>query len=231
MALAALIFGANNRSEFSDPTTGKAVLTVDVTIRSQHSSNASISKRELEDGSQISDHMVVDPEMLVIEGVISETPLTFFNSIAQSAIGGGASLLSKTRGAGAAAAAGILGGALLGVINGSRAQNAYETMVSLQKQRILFDMVTGLKSYKNMALTSVVANRSREIGKAIQFSATMEEVIFATSQLITLSESQMLGNAGARATSSTNLGKQTTSAASDETSNNGSILFNIFENF
>lgn len=228
MALASLIFGGNTRTTFKSSGIDKVILTVDATIRSTHSAGSTLTKRELEKGAQINDHLVTSPESVVIEGVISETPLDTFSSIFSSGVGLGASAASQALGLGAATAAGVLGGALLSKINGSRAENAFKIMTDMQKNRTKFDLVTGLKSYKDMILTSVVANRSASIGKAIQFTATIEQVVFVTSALIKLGEGDMLGSIGASAAGSTNLGKQATSAAGSDTSNNGSILFNLF---
>ena len=231
MALASIIFGGNSRTEMKDPDTGKSIFTIDATIKSSHSSTASITKRELEEGGVINDHMIVDPESVVLEGIVSETPLDTLNALAASSIGAGASLLSKTNGAGAALAAGVFGGALLGAINGQRSVNAYELMVQMQRKRMLFSLVTGLKNYSNMMLTSVVANRAASIGKAMTFTATIEQITFVSSKLISLGEAQMLGGIGASASGSTNLGKQTASSAGSDTSENGSILYKAFGGF
>jgi ABC-type protease/lipase transport system fused ATPase/permease subunit len=230
MGLASLIFGGNTRTELKAPGTGKAVLTVDATIRAAHSAGATITKRELEKGAQVNDHMTTAPESVGIEGIISETPLDLLNSIGGAAVGAAASLASQA-GLGAAAATGILGGSLLGAINGARTVNAFDLMVQLQKKRILFDLVTGLRNYQNMMLTAVTANRSAQIGKAIQFTATMEQITFVTSALISLGEGDMLGDIGASASGATNLGKQATSAAGADTSSNGSLLFQAFGGF
>lgn len=227
MALASLIFGGNTRTEFKAPGSGSVVLTIDATIRSEHTARATLTRRELEKGAQINDHLVTSPESVVIEGVISETPLDFLSSILSAGVGAAASLASQA-GLGAAAATGLLGGSLMGAVNGSRTVNSFELMTQLQKKRIKFDLVTGLKNYKDMILTSVVANRSASIGKAIQFTATIEQVVFVTSALIKLGEGDMSGSIGASAAGSTNLGKQAASPAGADTSNNGSILFNLF---
>lgn len=227
MGLAAIIFGANSRTEFKAPESGLGVMTVDATISSIHSAGASLTKRELEDGSDVSDHMTTSPEGVVIKGVISETPLDLFTSLAGSAIGAAASLASQA-GLGAAAGVGILGGSLLSSVNGSRTVNSYEFMVQLQQKRIKFDLVTGLKSYTNMVLTSVQAERSAKIGKAIHFTATIEKVTFVTSKLISLGEASMLGQVASSAAGQTDLGKQASSVAGSDTSSNGSILFNLF---
>jgi hypothetical protein len=225
MGLASLIFGGNTRTEFKDGTTGSAVLTIDATISSTHTSGAQLTQKELEKGSHVNDHMVTQPEGVILKGIVSETPLDLFTSLAGSAIGAAASLASQA-GTGAAAAVGILGGSLLGAVNGSRSANAYEIMTQLQQKRVKFDLVTGLKSYKDMVITNVSAERSSQIGQAIQFTATITKITFVTSELISLGEANMLD--AASGASNTNLGKQATSAAGDSTSSNGSILFNIF---
>jgi len=233
MALASLIFGGNSRSQFKTGSdvkgaASKVFLTIDATIKSTHTSTASITKRELEEGVQINDHMIVDPDSVSIDGVVSETPLDFFGSLASSAVGASASMMSQQLGAGAVAATGVLGGAILNAINGSRAKNAYQQMTDLQKNRTLFDFVTGLKSYKNMMLTSFVATRTAKIGKSMEFTATMEKVTFVSSEIVTLGEKDIAGLAGSSAAGSTNLGKQTASVANTDTSSNGSLLFKAF---
>lgn len=236
MALASLIFGGNSRSQFKtgadvSEDAAKIFLTVDATIKSTHTSTASITKRELEEGAQVNDHMIVDPDNVSIDGVISETPLDLFSSLASSSIGAGASMLSQQHGAGAAAATGILGGALMGLISGNRVKDGYQALKELQKNRIKFDFVTGLESYKDMMLTSLVATRTAKIGKAIEFTATMEKITFVSSQIITLGEKDIAGLAGTSAAGATNLGKQTASGAGSDTASNGSLLFKAFGGF
>jgi len=77
-----------------------------------------------------------------------------------------------------------------------------------------------------MVLTNLSANQSSQIGDAMQFTATLSHVRFVSSSLISLSEADLGGIAGAAG--ATNLGKQAAGAASSATSSNGSILFSLF---
>lgn len=230
MALVSLLFGKNSRTEFQEQKDSKVALTIDATLSSTHTASATITKRELEKGSQVNDHMVVNPEGVQLVGVVSETPLDLFSSLAGSSIGAAASLASQA-GLGAGLATGLLGANLLGQVNGARARNAFEFMVQAQKQRKLFDLVTGLKNYKNMMITNVVANRSAKIGQAMEFTATIEQITFVSSDFLDLTEGDIAGAIGASAGSNTDLGKQASKIAGDDTSNTGSILFNVLGGF
>jgi len=241
MGLASLLFGTNNRTEFKAALNisgislsglighipGKGILTVDATIRSSHTSNATLTVRELESGATINDHLLTKPEQLTIEGVISETPLDLLSSLIGSGVGLLASEASKkAAGTGAATAVGVIGGLVLSQINGNRASDGFKIMQDLQLNRTKFDIVTGLKNYRDMVMVSITANRSAQIGKAIQFTAVMEKVTFVTSSLI---EAAANAAADAVADAATDVGKQAATTASDSTSENSTILYSALD--
>lgn len=51
-------------------------LTIEATLSENHSASSNITKYTVENGSNISDHIVNEPETITIEGFISNTPLS-----------------------------------------------------------------------------------------------------------------------------------------------------------
>jgi hypothetical protein len=55
---------------------------LDVTIREEHRYSSRVTNYPVEDGSNLSDHIINDPPIVTLEGIVTDTPLailTFFN--------------------------------------------------------------------------------------------------------------------------------------------------------
>lgn len=135
-------------------------ITVDAAVREVHESSCEITENEVEEGADVSDHVQMRPKTLMIEGIITDTPVTF--SVINAATG-----LIDT-------AASIFG-------NSSRSKDAYDQLLELQEKRQPFQAVTGLKVYDNMILKRLSVPRTARTGNAIHFTAMMQQILVARS--------------------------------------------------
>jgi len=132
----------------------KAVLgtfRLDVSLQETHSMDAEVTDNPVEDGTLVSDHIILKPQALNIEGLVTETPIRFLSGIRDALSDSGV----------------------------PRVQTADQKMQELYKTREPFDVMTGLREYKNMVLTSYVVNRAPARGMSLRFTATMREIKFA----------------------------------------------------
>lgn len=57
------------------------------------------------------------------------------------------------------------------------ADDAYKSLVTLQRSRETFDVVTGINVYKNMMLQSLSIPREASDGKSLRFNAVLKEIL------------------------------------------------------
>lgn len=58
-----------------------AGIELDATIREEHSKKNVVTDHAIEDGSMVSDHIYSEPDTLIIEGEISDTPIAIFGGL------------------------------------------------------------------------------------------------------------------------------------------------------
>jgi len=66
-----------------------------------------------------------------------------------------------------------------------RAKEAWNDLLELQITREPFTLVQGLKEYNNVVILSLSENQNKETANGLFFTATMKEIIFVGSEIIT----------------------------------------------
>lgn len=66
----------------------------------------------------------------------------------------------------------------------SRSRRAYELLLALQKRAEPFDVVTGLKVYKNMVCLNLRAEQDKDSSFILGFTAELREVIIVSTQVV-----------------------------------------------
>ena len=149
-------------------------LALDALISEAPEYPATPTQSPVEDATTINDHVQLKPIKLNIHGIVTNSPIgvravqNFFSPTPTATTEGGPI-------AGAEQAIGRAD---------SPAIKAHNWLVNLWKNRIPFDFVGGLGIYKTMVLTNYAPINSAEKGDALQFSATMEQVIVVSTQLL-----------------------------------------------
>jgi hypothetical protein len=193
-----------------------SVLKVDATIQETHVSSVDISEHPIEDGSNVDDHITIKPKEITINGIVTDTPFTSAAQIGGLITSGAVALGSKLGSVGGLVGAGV--GATIGGMIGlsqNRAKDGFAFLQELQDQKQIFDVVTGLKLYKNMVLVNLSIPRTNQTGKAINFTATMKSINVVAAEVINIPEAAIKSDVSASATAKQNLGRSTKKALSE----------------
>lgn len=120
--------------------TSIAGIVLDAVLTEDHTYNSRVTNYPIEKGLIISDHIINEPDVLHITGVISDTPINvlapFNNSI-----------------------------------------NAFNQLVQIHNRRERITVVTGIKVYTDMVITSLNVPRNIQSGQSLTFVLDMQKVI------------------------------------------------------
>jgi hypothetical protein len=166
-----------------------ALVEFDASVTETHKDETEVTGFPVEDGAEISDHIRKLPSSIEVEGVISNTPIIFLASLqATSPVIGD---LKPTL---------------------DRVETGYAKLREFQIAGILVDVITSLRSYKNMALTSISVTRDQRTGNILSSILSLREVMVATAMSVDLPTPEDVGNKKAK-----NKGKSSTQAAGGST--------------
>ena len=162
MALMSLILGRKKPVKID-------VLTLDAAITESHEFNNQVTQFPIENGAVISDHVIEQPEILTIEGFVTNSPVTFLGKIDP---------FNK-------------GTPIPGT--GKRTENALTILLDLhngkynvstkKKDRKLIDIVTGLMVHTDMVFVSLTFPRSATTGDTLAFTAKFQHIQVARSEV------------------------------------------------
>lgn len=146
---------------------------VEIELVSQHRHRFDnlVTSHPVEDGTPISDHIVNLPVVLDIEGVVSDTPLSFAASLATGAAG----LIGEDLGIDPTVVAGA--SALIGAGLPGKSKLFYQQLVALYASRTKFEFISGINTYSNMTFRTLEFIKQKEDGRSIRFKAQIAELI------------------------------------------------------
>ncbi len=144
-----------------DQETETLILTLDASLSETHAQEAEATDHPVESGSNITDHVRPKPQMLTLEGLISNTPIVnpFTGSFAQ--------------------------GPFLPDQPGS-AEAAHFALKQRLQAGATHIIQTKLDTYSNMLLISKNEPRSAQIGDALQFTLIFKEIRIVFNQTVTV---------------------------------------------
>lgn len=203
MALVALITGSRKiqttvnrivpikQTDGTTENTRFLAFQLDATVNEQFQAEAEPTQNPVEQGVDITDHIILKPKKLTIQGLVSETPITVGAQIQGLATGVAAAVGSQLAGplgstiaaVGGSFAGKTLAGAL-GQSTGRSLQDMVEEFEHIRQTRMPIEIVTGLKVYQDMVLISYQVTRDPKIGRAFQCSLVFQEIRFANSRLV-----------------------------------------------
>lgn len=140
---------------------GVAALELDAAITVSPKAEVQVTDHPVEKGGDVSDHARNKPEMLTIEGLISNTPITRDQG---SRIVTSQGVQFETT-ALADNPAGVSG----------YAETAFEILLGMRGKYLT--VATERRTYKNMLLTSVEAPQDARTGDVLRFIATFKQII------------------------------------------------------
>lgn len=158
----------------------------DAALSETHRKSNEVTAHPVEAGVDVVDHIRPLPEEIEISGVVSDTPLVYLPSLrAPSPITDDLTHPSD------------------------RADIAYWELNRIMDEGELIDVITKLREYENMAITSFTVDRDAATGNVLNASLSLRQVVTVESQTVAAPEPVDKGN-----TKSKSLGKKTAATAS-----------------
>lgn len=195
-------------------------LQLDATVSENHTRTATITQNEIEDGSKVSDNVVLGNEKFEITGLISEAPFSRSNIL---------DIASQVQNQGFQALNDAIGSIGSGVLSSAAASVkriiALTQLESFWKNKIPFTVLTGLKKYENVLINEISIPVNAKDGKSLRFTVRCESVRIVESQTVSIPES--VTEAGA--TAKQGLGKKAAQEAASSEEGQASILFNLYK--
>lgn len=141
-------------------------IELDAAISISHRAEVEVTQHPVEKGADIADHLRPKPEIVTIEGVVSNTPINVTQQTrAVEFVGTGFRAEFQTT-AREEQPFGVPG----------YAEEAYAKLRDIKDNRELVTIVTPLKTYENMALTSLEIPQDAKTGDSLRFTATFQNV-------------------------------------------------------
>lgn len=166
----------------------KELLQVDATLTEGHGFSSKVTSHPVEDGSEISDHVIKSPRVLTITGIISDNPFSVSSASTEGIDGvegnvvgnGGKTEVSKRTSK--------IGSPLLASLSPSSevklSKTAMEIFESIYEEKLLLTIITGLRTYSNMVMENFSVDRNSRTANSLSFSASFKEVFIAVSEVI-----------------------------------------------
>jgi len=195
-------------------------LQLDATISESHTRTATITKNEIEDGSNVSDNVVLGNEKFEITGLISEAPFNR-SDIRDIAL--------QVQNVGFNALGSLVGSISGGVLNNAGAiakrVTALTQLENFWKNRYPFTVLTGLKKYENVLISEISIPVNAQDGKSLRFTVRCESVRIVQSQTVSIPKGATTKGAAAEQT----IGKQSPLPSSANEQGQGSLLFKAYK--
>lgn len=176
-------------------------LVLDASPSETHQHAAQATEFPVESGAVISDHVLQKPDVLRIEGIVTNTPLP-------SAMGWDVEA--------------FFSGGFSGTF-GSRSGNAYWQLLGIKESGQPVTVRTDLRSYDNMVMESFETTRDVDASEVLAFTATFKKVTTVTTRVVPVPKLD-------KAKAKVNKGRQPTRPADAPTSGKAdSMMKRIFK--
>ena len=160
------------------------LLEIDATISEDHKASAQATTHEIEDGSDISDHIVKKGITLSLTGIISDDPINIYSTMLGTASGITGSLIGGKSGAIATGVIGKIGGSVMQNLQGKPSKSAHDIMLQIYEEGLICSVITGLATYTNLILEDYSAPRTEETQRSLKFTAKFRQVVIANSETV-----------------------------------------------
>lgn len=169
------------RVQFIQENTG-TVISLDCSVSETHSRESPPTEFEVENGSTVSDHVIVKPFGLEIQGIISDSPISLTGSLLSTV----ATVAAPPVGV-IGAAAGL---ALMKALTDSDSPSvaAFKQIKLLQERKQPFNVFTTLNLYTNMWIKSISIPRDAQNGNALVFTVSLVELLLVQPVTVNLAK-------------------------------------------
>jgi hypothetical protein len=174
-------------------------LVLDAAVEEQHRANAMVTKHEVEEGVDVSDHYRPERRVITLDVRISDTPIRP-NFAVRMGLGTVPAELPPRKapatdavydGTGwrapsivQEAAAPVQLAAYLPVGQVNRVRESWELLMDARERALLADITTKYETYLDMAMTEVSATKRAEDGSWLRANLTFEEIRSVSSELV-----------------------------------------------
>lgn len=167
---------------------------LDATVEERHVAPSTVTDHAVESGTDVADHIRPEPDMLAIQGVISNTPILLPKDHADGATTVNVEIEGVPPGVkvplpvvGALVGSIPIGPAPKGTVMGfspdfDRVAACYEELLKIRNEGILVRVLTRLREYDNMAMESLEVVRDASSGNALNLSLSFKEVRFGSTE-------------------------------------------------
>jgi hypothetical protein len=205
--------------------------SLDATVNEQFTKEVEPTLNPVEHGVDITDHAIIRPEKLMIEGTISATPLSPTSQIqglaTSVAAAAGTALAGPLAGAAGAIGGGLGGKTLAGLLGVSKDRSLTDyinEMKNLIEARLPIEIVTGLTVYQDMILVSFSYTRNPTTAGSLQVQMNFQQIRFANSIFVKVKLPKVAGAGGTQ-----NKQEQATSAPTDAVQKKSSLGLQLLQ--
>lgn len=179
-------------------------IAMDITDSQDHVFESTITSNPIEDGSQVTDHIINEPDKLTLKGMMTDSPVRFASGVQDIAEQG-------------------LGGE-------SRSKSTFDTLKELRDSKTLVTITTTLNIYTNMAIRSFTVPRNSTTGNTLPFTLDLLKVEVVSSKTVAtpadIVRDDPEGTADQGA-STVDAGKQPSKAVDAVTESKSSVAFDL----
>jgi len=163
---------------------GAALFVIDAFLVETYNFANRLTNLTVEEGGNISDHVIEEPDTIDIEAFIGQTEF-------KTAMGSSDTDLSKVE---------------IPDDPKSRIRQAYHELLRMKRERQPVDVVTGLDTYTDMVITTFNISRDAESGEDLPFSMSFQKIKTVKSEETQISVSSSGGAGGDQAAGTANVG-------------------------
>lgn len=176
------------------PKRNIGAFVANVTIEEQHQDDIQITDHPVEIGAAITDHAFRKPSSLIIKAGWSNSPSAA--NIVQSAANAVTGTINGAIGI-ANQVSSALGGPSFSSVTGNQAKSIkdiYKDLLDLQSSRVLIDVTTGKRAYKNMLIESIMETTNGDTENALILTIKVREVIVVSTRVVQLAATGIAAN-------------------------------------
>lgn len=142
---------------YEHPGFATQYIELDATIREDFSQSARVTELNIEEGSIINDHIISGPKRLVLDGIVSDTPIDdsagLFEAIGES-----------------------IGNVFNGEDAKSPSSDAYNMLLGWVDKKVQVNISTGREEYENYVITRMSLPFGQDTGHALEVNLTLMHI-------------------------------------------------------
>lgn len=161
------------------------VIEFEASLAETHSRNSTPTKFPIENGKNISDHMILEPFELSITLIITDHPISSTTGLITSGI---STLTSKLTPPSGTILAGLGGLSLISSMFGnSPSVKAYEQILKIQEMGDPFTVLTSLKRYQDMVIGQMSVPREAQSGGSLIVTFSLHQLKIVRPKIVQIS--------------------------------------------